>query len=560
MNAQARPPIVNEPRLTAAVLPRPQGEAARRRPAGLPGGKPALLVVLLLLALAQFGVWRAAGVAAPGFPLAAAGLGALAAFAALRGPGGLRAGAIIGLFLLAQVLSSLLMASAWHGHAALPALPWLIAQAAASLLLLHRARLLADALAPRGFTRRVPALAGRLLRPLPKVSLHLPVADAPLSALRATLESLAELDHPALEVLVVDASASPDHWEPVAEHVARLGPRFRFFHIGACPQAARGFALRETAGDALLVGLVEPGTLVDSDWLRRCLPLFLARQGLGFVQAGSTAPTAHGTLAERLAYAAAPLAWPLPRQAANEQMAVALQGSLALLRVDALRLAGGWDPAAPDQPAELGLRLLRQGWEALDLPESMGQATPRAEAAPGLLQRLARHADVLFRPRHRGLTPGQRRHLLAPANAALSEALWLAMALLGIGATLGMLAGRQLGQAPVMPFVLVALLLPLAAMLPALLLAPRGHRLLALGAALALMPSRGAEAWRVATGWQTRRAPVPSGSLALMLGVLALASLPVAPLWSAVLLGFALPDAAGWLLGRKLRPAPTDWS
>ncbi|ONG57277.1 hypothetical protein BKE38_04310 [Pseudoroseomonas deserti] len=552
---------MNEPRLTAAALSRPAGDAAHRRRAGWPGGRPGLLAVLVLLALAQFAAWRAAGVQSPGFPLAAALLGTLAGYAALRGPGGLRTGAIIGLFLLAQGLSSLLMASAWHGHAALPTLPWLAAQAAASLLLLHRARLIAEAMAPRSFARRVPALAGALLRPLPKVSLHLPVADAPLPALRATLESLAELDYPALEVLVVDASDAPGHWEPVAEHVARLSPRFRFFHIGACPEAARGFALRETAPEALLVGLVEPGAAVDSDWLRRCLPLFLGHQGLGFVQAGSAAPTVHDALAERLAYAAEPQSWPLPRQAANEQMAVTLQGSLSLVRADALRLAGGWDLAAPDQPAELGLRLLRQGWEALDLPDSMGHAAPRAEAAPGLLQRLARHADVLFSLRHRGLTPGQRRHLLAPAGAALTEALWLGMALLGTGATLGMLAARQLGQAPVMPFAAVALLLPLAAMLPALLLAPRGHRALAIVAALALMPARGAEVWRVATAWQTRRPPLPAGSLAAMLGMLALISLPAAPLWSAVLLGFALPDAAGWLVGRKLRPqSPADWA
>ncbi|WP_419896966.1 glycosyltransferase [Roseomonas sp. USHLN139] len=559
MNAQARPPIVTEARLSAAAPPRPLGGAARRRPAGWPGGRPALLAVLVLLALAQFGVWRACGVEAPGFPLAAALLGALAGFAVLRVPGGLRPGAIAALFLLAQLLAALLVAAA-HRPAALPALPWLLAQAAASLLLLHRARLVADAIASRSFARRVPAVAGALLQPLPRVSLHLPVADAPLPLLRATLDSLAELDHPALEVLVVDASSSPAQWEPVAEHVARLGPRFRFFHIGPVPAAARAFALRETAPDALLIGLVEPGAVVDSDWLRRCLPLFLNHAGLGFVQAGSAAPAGPETLAGRLAYAAAPAAWPLPRQAANEQMAVTLQGSLSLLRAEALRLAGGWDLAAPDQPAELGLRLLRQGWEALDLPEAMGHAAPQAEAAPGLLQRLRRHADVLFSPRHRGLTPGQRRHLLAPANAALTEALWLGMALLGIGASLGMLAGRQLGQAPVLPFAVVVLLLPLAAMLPALLLAPKGHRALALLAAVALMPARGAEAWRVATAWQTRHPPLPAGSLALMLAALALVSLPTAPLWSAVLLGFALPDAAGWLLARRLRPeAPADW-
>jgi hypothetical protein len=565
MNAQARHPVVNDPRLTATSRPvaapaRRTGAAAHPRPSGSGGagvrGRALLVAGLVLLALAQFPLWRAAGVAAPGAPLAAALLGSAAASGALRVPGGLPGRAILGLFLLAQALAALLVAAAWHGHA----LPWLLAPAAASLLLLHRARLLADALAPSAFARRPGVPAGRPRQPLPKVSLHLPVHDATGTALRDTLESLAALDYPAFEVLVVDASASPGAWEPVAGQVARLGPRFRFFHIGPCPQAARDFALRETAADALLVGLVEPGTVASPDWLRRALPAFLARPGLGFVQAAGAAPASEAALAERLAYAAVPQAWPLPRQTASGQNAVTLGGALSLLRADALRLAGGWDAAAPDQPAELGLRLLRQGWEGLELPEALGRATPHAETAPGLLQRLARHGDVLFSPRHRGLTPGQRRHLLAPANAVLAEALWLGMALLAAGTTLAMLAARQLGQAPVLPFALVALLLPLAALLPALLLAPRGHRALALGAALALMPARGAEAWQAATAWPAGRPALAPGALALLLGLLALVCLPAAPLWSAVLAGYALPDAAGWLLARRLRPAAgPDW-
>ena len=50
---------------------------------------------------------------------------------------------------------------------------------------------------------------------------------------RQTLDALAALDYENFEVLVVDNNTMDPHiWEPVAEHCARLGPKFRFFTLG----------------------------------------------------------------------------------------------------------------------------------------------------------------------------------------------------------------------------------------------------------------------------------------------------------------------------------------
>ena len=54
-------------------------------------------------------------------------------------------------------------------------------------------------------------------------------------------DALAALDYPEFEVLVVDNNTrDPALWEPVAEHCARLGSRFRFFHLGPGPASRPG--------------------------------------------------------------------------------------------------------------------------------------------------------------------------------------------------------------------------------------------------------------------------------------------------------------------------------
>ena len=87
----------------------------------------------------------------------------------------------------------------------------------------------------RRFTPAAPIRDQQATRQ-PKVSIHLPVCNEPAQMVRRTLDALAALDYPDFEVLVVDNNtADPAVWQPVAEHCARLGARFRFFHLGSYP-------------------------------------------------------------------------------------------------------------------------------------------------------------------------------------------------------------------------------------------------------------------------------------------------------------------------------------
>ena len=51
-----------------------------------------------------------------------------------------------------------------------------------------------------------------------------------------TLNGLAALDYPNFEVLVIDNNTVDEKvWQPVEQYCARLGERFRFFHLPKWP-------------------------------------------------------------------------------------------------------------------------------------------------------------------------------------------------------------------------------------------------------------------------------------------------------------------------------------
>jgi hypothetical protein len=567
------------PRQMRNPLAATSGTEAQRqaRPTGTAG---LALPVLLALAALQVAAWLALGqpVARGG---AAAALGVLAVLpltgwlrrrerpALLRPAGWLLAGGT------GQLLAAGIVASAgWAleaGHAWPSGLLMLAVQAALLPLVMLQAFALAEALFGRSFRRRWAALPAPLGLPLPRISLHLPLHDADPAAVRDTLESLAALEHADFEVLVVDTSTDPAFWEPVADHCARRGPRFRFFHLGGAPEqplAALDFALRESDPRAELLGLLRPGTVLRADWLRRMMPLF-NRPGLGFAQ-GLLRPDSDAAPRWRDLALAGSRPSAAAAVAANERDGLLLDGGPALLRRAALQGAGGWGGHGGDQPAELSLRLLRQGWEGACIPEAMGHAPAPATATAwrtGLqaciasrLSVLRRHARALLNPLDRSLAPGQRRQLLAGWAPAFADALWLALAVLALLASPPLLARPGL-SAPLL-LLLPPVLLPLAfRLLRAAMLAAPGERARAMLADLASGPVRALSLWRGLLGLpQSRRGLDGAGWLAGWLWAMATATALLGrPGWAALLVLLSLPCLARLLLawlGRRAR----DWA
>ena len=88
----------------------------------------------------------------------------------------------------------------------------------------------------------------------PLVSIHVPTHAEPPELVIATLNALAGLRYPHYEVLVIDNNTHDAAlWRPLEAHCARLGSRFRFFHLEDWPGAKAGalnYALTQVSPEA----------------------------------------------------------------------------------------------------------------------------------------------------------------------------------------------------------------------------------------------------------------------------------------------------------------------
>ena len=340
-------------------------------------------------------------------------------------------------------------------------------QALLLFLLLADSFELAETIWGRGF-RRVPTLAPETDNArLPKVSLHLPICNEPPHMVRQTLDALAALDYPDYEVLVIDNNTTdPAIWEPVAEHCARLGPKFRFFHLGKWPgfkAGALNFGLRETAPDATVVGVLDSDYIVERDWLR-CMAPHFANPAVGFVQSPQDYRDNDGSFFKRLMFWEYAGFFQLGMVTRNERNAIIQHGTMTLIRKEALADSGNWAEWTICEDAELGLRLFRAGWEAVYSNRSFGRGVmpddfaafrkQRFRWAYGAMQIVRGHLGGLLNPFDRSLTLGQRWHFVTGWLPWVGDALGLAFTLLGLVWSVGLVAAPMRYEFPIILFML----------------------------------------------------------------------------------------------------------
>jgi hypothetical protein len=123
---------------------------------------------------------------------------------------------------------------------------------------------------------------------VPMVSLHVPAYNEPPEVVEATLNSLAHLDYPNFEVLVVDNNTpGKENWTKIRNMCLRLGTKFRFVHLDQWPgykSGALNFALAHTAPEAEIIGSIDADYVVEPNFLSELVPAF-ADPKIGFVQA-----------------------------------------------------------------------------------------------------------------------------------------------------------------------------------------------------------------------------------------------------------------------------------
>jgi exo-beta-1,3-glucanase (GH17 family)/cellulose synthase/poly-beta-1,6-N-acetylglucosamine synthase-like glycosyltransferase len=199
----------------------------------------------------------------------------------------------------------------------------------------------------------------------PKVSIHIPACCEPPEMLKATLDSVARLDYPNLEcVLVINNTPDPALWRPLEDHCRALGERFKFIRVdnlAGYKAGALRLALANTAADAEIIGVMDADYVVAADWLKNLVPLF-ADRGVGLVQSpqdhrdGDRSPMHRAMNAEYAGF------FDIGMVQRNEFNAIIVHGTMCLIRRAALEGAGGWSSDTIVEDADLGLTLLEQGW------------------------------------------------------------------------------------------------------------------------------------------------------------------------------------------------------
>jgi exo-beta-1,3-glucanase (GH17 family)/cellulose synthase/poly-beta-1,6-N-acetylglucosamine synthase-like glycosyltransferase len=201
----------------------------------------------------------------------------------------------------------------------------------------------------------------------PKVSIHVPAYREPPAMLKATLDSVAQLDYANFEcIVVINNTPDPAFWRPIEDHCRALGERFKFINaekIEGFKAGALRLALEYTAPDAEIIGVIDADYTVTPDWLKDLVPAF-ADPGVGLVQA----PQDHRDGDRSLMHAAMNGEYAgffdIAMVQRNEKNAIITHGTMCLIRREALDEAGGWSSDTICEDTDLGLSILEDGWYA----------------------------------------------------------------------------------------------------------------------------------------------------------------------------------------------------
>jgi len=260
---------------------------------------------------------------------------------------------------------------------------------------------------------------------LPMVSVHVPAYNEPPDMLNETLDALAKLDYPHYEVLVIDNNTKdPAVWQPVADHCAKLGPRFRFFHVdplAGFKAGALNYALAHTAPEAEVVAVIDSDYTVARNWLRDLTPQF-THPKIAIVQAPQDYRDDRENLFKAMCYAEYRGFFYIGMVTRNERNAIIQHGTMTMVRRSVLEEVGGWAEWCITEDAELGLKIFEKGYEAAYIADSYGQGVmpdtfidfkkQRFRWAYGAVQIMRYHAKALFGGQT-NLTLGQRYHFIA---------------------------------------------------------------------------------------------------------------------------------------------------
>ncbi len=285
----------------------------------------------------------------------------------------------------------------------------------------------------------------------PFVSIHLATCNEPPEMVILTLDSLAALDYESYEVLVIDNNTkNEDVWKPVEEHCAKLGARFRFFHLNPWPgfkAGALNYGLKETDARAEVVAVVDADYAVRADWLR-ALTGYFHDPKVAVVQCPQAHRDWEHNAFRRMTNWEYDGFFRIGMHHRNERNAIIQHGTMTMVRRDLLQNTGEWSEWTICEDAELGLRLMHAGYDLVYVDEVMGRGLTPADFTAYKSQRYRWAFGAMqilkgrwgWMTRKGPLTGGQRFHFLTGWFSWFADALHLAFTLLALAWTAGMLA------------------------------------------------------------------------------------------------------------------------
>ena len=314
----------------------------------------------------------------------------------------------------------------------------LLMQAMAVIILLIESLEIAEVIwhkkTARTFQPLVPTESFRY----PKVSLHLPIHNEPPMMVRKTLEALAKVDYPNIEVLVMDNNTKdPAVWEPVRDDCERLGPMFRFFHLENWPGFKAGainHALEQTADDAEIIAVIDSDYVLSPDWLKSMVPYF-DNENVGFIQSPQDYRDRDQSTFKSFCYWEYAGFFNIGMVQRNEYNAIIQHGTMTMIRKSALLEVGNWAEWCICEDSELGLRLYEAGYDSVYVKDSFGRGlmpdtmsgymTQRFRWVYGAMQIIKGHWRSFIPTKASPLTSAQRYYFVAGWLPWFSDALAL---------------------------------------------------------------------------------------------------------------------------------------
>ena len=210
---------------------------------------------------------------------------------------------------------------------------------------------------------------------LPMVSLQVPAYNEPVEVVEKTLKSLAELNYPNFEVLVVDNNTPLQAtWRPLEEICRKLGPNFHCLHLDQWPgykSGALNFAVTQTDPRAEIIGIIDADYEVDPNFLRELVPAF-ANPQIAFVQTPQDYSDSTGDVFSESTYRGYKYFFEVSMPSRNERNAIIFAGTMGLIRKSVLEEIGGWDEWCITEDAEASLRILKKGYQSLYFNRAFG--------------------------------------------------------------------------------------------------------------------------------------------------------------------------------------------